>query len=80
MKCNGKIIHGKDFVFDGCHKFYVLENEEQKQEARHDGFEIYSIEDLPIMYENSCPLRFISYWDVSKPYICPQGVNASFKE
>lgn len=80
MKCNRKIIKGDKFVWDGCHKIYVLQTPEEVQEASNDGFKIYPIENLPEIYNRSCPLRFISYWDVSKPYICPQGVKASFKE
>ena len=54
--------------------------EKEAEEALSCGFKLYPIEDLPEIYNRSCPLRFISYWDVSKPYICPQGVKASFKE
>ncbi len=80
MKCNHKTIRGNAFAYDGCHKIYVLENQAQIDEATEDGFQIHDIIDLPYIYADSCPLRFISYWDVSKPYICPQGVEAHFSE
>lgn len=80
MKCNRKIIKGNCFVWDGCHKIYVLQTPEEVQEALNDGLIIHPIKELPEIYRRSCSLRFISYWDVSKPYICPQGVKASFKE
>ena len=80
MKCNRKIIKGNCFVWDGCHKIYVLQTPEEVQEASNDGFIIHPIKDLPEIYRRSCSLRCMSYWDVAKPYICPQGVKASFKE
>lgn len=80
MKCNRKIIKGKGFAWDGCHKIYLLKTPEEIEEALNNGYTIYPIKDLPEIYNRSCPLRFIAYWDLSKPYICKQGVRASFEE
>ena len=53
MKCNRKIIKGDKFVWDGCHKIYVLQTPEEVQEASNDGFKLYPIEDLPEIYNRS---------------------------
>lgn len=62
----------KKFAYDGCHKIYLLESEDQEKEARDCGYRILPVEDLKKTYENSCSLRFIAYWDLNKDYVCKQ--------
>lgn len=71
MKKNSDLIHmiinkqevtQQKFAFDECHKFYLLDNDEQENEALNLGYVIYSIEQLPREFWNSCPLRFIQNW------------------
>lgn len=59
----GKI---KKFAYDGCHKIYLIESEEQEKEAKSYRYNILPIEELLNTYEDSCSLRFINFWDLSK--------------
>lgn len=57
------------FAYDGCHKIYILESEEEEEYAKKIGYDIYPICKLQEIYENSCHLRFISSWDLQKDYV-----------
>lgn len=65
----GKI---KKFAYDGCHKIYLIENEEQEKEAQNYKYVIMPIKLLLIAYERSCSLKFINFWDSKKPSLIPQ--------
>ena len=62
LKINGKTITADRFAFDGCHKIYLIENQEQADNATELGYTLLPIADLPEAYESSCSLRFISNW------------------
>ena len=63
MKINGKEIKAKYFVFDGCHKIYLIEDNQDIHEAQQEDYdELIPIEKLPEYWEKSCPLRFIYNW------------------
>lgn len=62
----------KFFAYEGCHKIYLIENEEQLEEAKKILYEIFPIDYLLEIYKDSCPLRFINYWDSEKPSLIPQ--------
>lgn len=62
---NKKISNNiKEFFYDGCHKIYLIEDSKDKKEflEKHNYTknDIYKIEDLEEIYNNSCSLRFIS--------------------
>ncbi len=69
MKVNGKVIKGIGFAFDGCHKIYIVANETDANEAKEMGYRIYPLDRLPYIWRDSCPLRFISSWDLSTQYV-----------
>ena len=60
---------GKTFVYDGCHKLYVITSEEERQQAKELGYIVdgstaedeteHPISELEEYYLKSCPLRFI---------------------
>lgn len=60
------------FAYDGCHKIYLLESDEQEKDAIGCGYKILPVEDLKKPYGNSCSLRFIAWWDLDKDYVCKQ--------
>lgn len=62
----------KFFAYEGCHKIYLLENKEQLEEAEKYLYNIFSIDSLLEIYEDSCSLRFINFWDLNKPSLIPQ--------
>ncbi len=78
MKVNGKEIVGIGFAYDGCHKFFVLKNEEEKEEALFYGHEFHKLRWLKRYWEISCPLKFIISWDLSCYYV-KQGEQATFE-
>lgn len=78
MKINGKEINQKEFAFEGCHKFYLLSNEEEKRHALEHDYEVLPIEELEYYWDCACSLRFISTWDL-KEQIVKQFENAVFK-
>ena len=58
----------KLFAYDGCHKIYLLEDEEDLKHANEIGYTILPITKLKETYENSCSLRFINNWKLTKVY------------
>ena len=38
MKINGIEITAKEFAYDGCHKIYLIESQEQRDEADSYGY------------------------------------------
>lgn len=77
MRINGIKVNGKEFAFDGCHKIYILETDQEKIEAIGLGYSLHPIKDIVMVYKNSCPLRFISTWALDKQYV-EQGEEAEF--
>lgn len=78
MRINGKEILGKEFAFDGCHKIYIIEDDDDKKMAIEYGYIIKNIDELKDTFVNSCPLRFISNWKLDKTYVY-QGEKAIFE-
>lgn len=54
------------FAYDGCHKIYLIENNDEIKEATEYGYELLPIRLLKETYENSCDLKFVNYWNLSK--------------
>lgn len=46
MKINNVEVIGNRFAYDGCHKIYVIENQEDEQKSRECGYEILDISQL----------------------------------
>lgn len=69
MKINNIEISAKHFAYDGCHKIYLIETEEQRREAQSSEYEVLHISKLKKTFENSCGLRFISNWALNKQYV-----------
>lgn len=72
---SGKNVEGyTHFLYDGCHKFYLLKSGKLTTDIKDNGYEqssIYPIDVLPDMFWDSCPLRFIDTYDNFKS-IVPQ--------
>lgn len=73
---NGQLIKGTKFAFDGCHKFYIIEDEQDEAEAIQIGYDLYCLCELPKYFANSCSLRFINNWKLDKCYVaqCEKAV------
>ncbi|MBO7520687.1 MAG: hypothetical protein J6T16_00420 [Opitutales bacterium] len=70
MKINGQEVknNGK-FAYDGCHKIYIIETDTDETEAIECGYKILEIERIKNTYENSCSLRFIHNWQLTKDHV-----------
>ena len=79
MKVNDIEIEATEFAYDGCHKIYLIEDEQDKKEALECEYDLYPIEQLQDKYENSCSLKFIHNWKLSKNIVA-QFENAVFEE
>lgn len=66
---NGKEVIGDKFAYDGCHKIYIIENEEDVKECKELGYKIYPISEIKEKWNESCPLRFVSNWQLDRQYI-----------
>lgn len=65
MRINGKHYSYSYFVFDGCHKIYLIHKKDFKDIAK-EGYSrdnIFPVSELETVFKCSCPLRFISRWD-----------------
>jgi hypothetical protein len=69
MRINGQETKAKEFAYDGCHKIYLIESENDRGEASDSGYEIHDIGSLKSMFHASCGLQFISSWDLSKHFV-----------
>lgn len=65
-----KNIEGKAVAYDGCHKIYIIQKQDEIEEAKNCDYTIYPMEKLEDLYEQSCSLKFVSSWDLEKKYIC----------
>jgi len=78
MTINGIKIDAKEFAWDGCHKIYLLESNEDRYQAIKTGYEkIFPISKLEYIYQISCPLRFIRTWGLES--VVDQGETAIFE-
>lgn len=64
MKINDIEVVGDYFFYDWCHKIYIVEDiEDIKSMEKHDydiNTALFNIRELESIYNNSCPLKFIS--------------------
>lgn len=71
---NGKEVKGNRFVWDNCHKIYIIEDEEDLLDCMDkwgtliNGTDIFDITELERIYDKSCSLRFINNWKLDVCY------------
>lgn len=79
MTINGQQTKATHFAYDDCHKIYILESENDREEARSAGYDILPIKELEETFNDSCGLQFISSWDLSKHFV-DQFQDAEFED
>ena len=52
-------------AYDGCHKIYICEDDEDLKEAKEIGYQIHNIDELETLYNKSCLLVFIHNWKLT---------------
>ena len=83
LKVNGvDVSHCKGFAYDGCHKIYLVETDADIQEATRLGYmPLHTMDELEKTFVESCPLRFIDWWNLDKPSVVPQcAESVEFKD
>lgn len=69
MKINDTLVKSNGLVaFDGCHKFYIIEDGDDQNMMLEYGYNLYDISQLPHLYETACPLKFIHNAKLTKTY------------
>ena len=56
-------------AFNGCHKIYICESDEDLKEAKECGYKIHELDELKTLFEKSCSLKFIYNWSLTKFYV-----------
>lgn len=64
-------------AYDGCHKIYICESNEDMEKAKELGFKIHELNELEDLFKKSCPLVFIYNWNFTEYYV-GQGEDAEF--
>lgn len=64
-------------AYDGCHKIYICENDEDVAEAKELGYKIHKLNELEDLFNKSCALVFIYNWSLDEYYV-GQGESAKF--
>ena len=69
------------FAYDGCHKIYLITSEKDESEAWDYSYQLRGVEELPAIWNATCPLRFIQFWDVEnlKGNLVPQCFDAKIE-
>lgn len=77
MIINGYKVTQKEFAHEGCHKFYLIADVNERYQAELSDYQVYDIEELEDYWNSACELRFISTWDL-KEQIVKQTEHAVF--
>lgn len=69
-------------AYDGCHKIYLITDSKDESEAMDYGYELWGVNNLPSVWDSTCPLRFIQFWDVEnlKGNLVPQCFDAKIEQ
>lgn len=65
------VSKARGFIFDGCHKIYLLRKKAEEEQCRATGFKIHPMKDLERTFADACPLRFIN-WEGTLGTVVPQ--------
>lgn len=58
------------FVWDGCHKIYLIEKNQNLDDINpYDREEMQPMDELPAVWRKTCPLRFINTYGTLKTII-----------
>lgn len=70
----------KGFIWDECHRIYLVPNDASLRKLQAEGETIYSMVELEDIFNDSCPLRFINWYDDDLTTVVPQFARrVSFK-
>lgn len=65
---NGKATSAQEFAFDGCHKIFLIRNEDEhrlfREQYHYDEEDFFPISMLEEKWDAACDLRFIYTGDI----------------
>lgn len=78
VKINGTPVEAEGFIWDGCHKIYLIDSPASREKMLGCGWseaDIRPLAGLVDAWNRSCSLRFISSGDLKRDYIeqCEDG-------
>lgn len=62
-------IKGVAIAYDGCHKIYVCEDEDDTKKMKEYDYNIYPMSDLRSIWEKSCSLRFVENAKLTRCFV-----------
>lgn len=72
VSINGIPVEADGFVWDGCHKIYLIDSPLSREGLLGCGWtegDLRPLSELAHAWENSCGLRFISSGDLNRSYV-----------
>jgi hypothetical protein len=66
---NDTRIWADEFAWDGCHKLYIVTDQQARDDLEGYGYDFFPIAELKECWDASCGLRFISDASLSCNYI-----------
>jgi len=69
VRINDTLIRSDEFAWDGCHKLYVVTDQEARDQLEGYGYDFFPIDELKDCWDRSCGLRFISDASLSCDYV-----------
>lgn len=79
LKINGVVVNATQFITDDCHKVYLLDSPEGREQVLSRGWseaDFRPVSELPAVWDDTCPLRFISSADLDRQYIAQSSKEA----
>lgn len=76
---NDSITTAQEFGFDGCHKIYLINSSEDREQLVEYGYDILPIDKLKEAWEDSCPLRFIENADLKTTLVSQAAGDAKIR-
>ena len=75
---NDTRIQADEFAWDGCHKLYIVTDQDSRDELEGYGYKFFPIAELKECWDLSCALKFISDASLSQSYI-PQDYEGDVR-
>jgi len=69
VEINDTRIWADEFAWDGCHKLYIVTDQESRDQLEGYGYDFFPINELKECWDSSCGLRFISDASLNCNYI-----------
>lgn len=72
LRIDGNVIAVDQFVWDECHKFYLITNDEGRKQLLECGWstaDFLPVSELSAAWEDSCGLRFINSADLETRFV-----------